>query len=87
MANIKKDFSSMGLPMNITRGNPITLDSTEIWYSLGDAQAYALRGATAYVGQTIKVLNEETQEIKEYTIQFDGSLKENENSHLKWSNL
>lgn len=80
MADIQKDFNSMGLPMNITRGNPIPVDSTELWYSLTQAQEYAKNGATAYVGQTIKVLDEETQKVKEYVIQFDGSLVENENS-------
>ena len=58
MAVIKKDGNTMGLPMNITRGNPIPIDSTSVWYSLAEAQAYAKSGATAYVGQIITVVDE-----------------------------
>ena len=58
MAVIKKDGSTMGLPMNITRGNPIPIDSTSVWYSLASAQAYARNGATAYVGQILSVVDE-----------------------------
>ena len=64
----------MGLPMNITRGNPIPVDSTEIWYSLEEAQEYALNGKTSYVGQTIKVVDEATGKIDTYVIGTDGSL-------------
>lgn len=30
MAIIKRDGNSMGLPMNINRGNPIPLDTTSV---------------------------------------------------------
>lgn len=68
MASIKKNGNSMGLPMNINRGNPIPLDTTEIWYSLAEAQAYARTGATAYVGQRISVVDEEEQTVSVYVI-------------------
>lgn len=68
MAIIKKDNSTMGLPMNITRGNPIPIDSTMVWYSLSEAQEYARNGATAYVGQLISVVNENTNETNVYVI-------------------
>lgn len=58
MAVIKKDGNSMGLPMNINRGNPIPVDTTEVWYSLDSAKEYAKNGATAYVGQKISVIDE-----------------------------
>lgn len=58
MAVIKKNGSSMGLPMNINRGNPIPIDSTMVWYSLEEAQNYATFGATAYVGQLLSVVDE-----------------------------
>lgn len=77
MASIKKEYSTMGLPMNITRSNPIPVDSTELWYSLEEAREYALNGATAYVGQTIKVIDESTGKIDTYIIGTDGSLINN----------
>lgn len=73
MATIKKDYNSMGLPMNIQRSNPIPLDKTEIYYSLSDAEAYA-KSATAYVGQTIKVVDESTGRITWYIIGRDSAL-------------
>ena len=68
MAIIKKSGSTMGLPMNITRGNPIPLDSTTIWYSFQEAQDYARNGATAYVGQLISVVDETLNQATVYVI-------------------
>lgn len=68
MAVIKKDGNSMGLPMNINRGNPIPIDTTDVWYSLKEAQAYAENGATAYVGQLITVVDETNNTAKVYVI-------------------
>lgn len=76
MASIKKDGSSMGLPMNINRGNPIPVDSTSIWYSLEEAQAYATNGATSYVGQILTVVNETEGTSVAYIIEdTSGTLK------------
>lgn len=68
MAVIKKNGSSMGLPMNITRGNPIPIDSTSVWYSLQEAQIYARTGATAYVGQLLSVVDETNNTTAIYVI-------------------
>ena len=68
MAIIKKSSSSMGLPMNITRGNPIPIDNTSIWYSLQEAQEYARTGATAYVGQRLSIVDENNNTTKVYVI-------------------
>lgn len=68
MAVIKKDGSTMGLPMNITRGNPIPIDPTMVWYSLTEAQNYAKNDATAYVGQLISVVNENSGQTNVYII-------------------
>ena len=68
MAVIKKDGSSMGLPMNINRGNPIPIDTTSVWYSLQQAQTYAATGATAYVGQLITVVDEVNNSATVYVI-------------------
>lgn len=76
MASIKKDGSSMGLPMNINRGNPIPVDSTSIWYSLEEAQEYATNGATSYVGQILTVVNETEGTSVAYIIEdTSGTLK------------
>lgn len=69
MAIIKRDGNSMGLPMNINRGNPIPLDTTSVWYSLEEAKAYAISGATAYVGQVITVVDETNNKSQLYVIQ------------------
>lgn len=69
MAVIKRDGNSMGLPMNINRGNPIPLDTTSVWYSLEEAQNYAKSGATAYVGQVITVVDETNNKSQLYVIQ------------------
>ena len=75
MAVIKKDGSTMGLPMNITRSNPIPIDSTQVWYSLEEAQEYAANGATAYVGQLLTVVDEDNDTSGIYVIaNTDGDL-------------
>lgn len=75
MAVIKKDGNSMGLPMNINRGNPIPIDTTEVWYSLEAAQTYAASGATAYVGQKLSVVDEANKTADVYLIiNTDGDL-------------
>ncbi len=68
MAIIKKDGNYMGLPMNIARGNPIPLDTTEIWYSKTDMEAYAKSGATAYVGQILAYVDEVSGKSTAYII-------------------
>lgn len=56
MAVIKKDGGAMSLPIAITRGNPIALDTTAVWYAEADLKAYAASGATAYVGQILTLV-------------------------------
>lgn len=68
MAVIKKNGSSMGLPMNINRGNPIPIDNTMVWYSLQEAEEYAMTGATAYVGQLLSVVDEINNTTDVYVI-------------------
>lgn len=76
MASILKTYNSMGLPMNINRSNPIPVDSTELWYSLEEAKNYALNDPRAYVGQSIKVINESTNSVACYVVGVDGLLME-----------
>lgn len=88
MAKIQKEFNTMGLPMNITRGNPIPIDSTEIWYSFEEAQAYARSDATAYVGQIIRVVDEAAGSVTAYLItDIDGDLQNLSDSQIEWKTL
>lgn len=75
MAIIKKDGNTMGLPMNITRGNPIPLDSTQVWYSFEDAQNYAKNGSTAYVGQVLSIINEDGEASAYVIANLTGDLE------------
>ena len=56
MAKILTDSGYMALPINIKRGNPIPLDTTAVWYSKTELEAYAKTGATAYVGQILTLV-------------------------------
>ena len=77
MAIIDKSANFMGLPMNIARGNPMALDTTEIWYSLTDLQNYAKTGPTAYVGQIVQLVDETNKTATAYIIaNTDGDLLE-----------
>lgn len=86
MATLPGNYNSVGLPINITRGNPIPIDSTEVWNSLEDAQEYAANGSTAYVGQSLKVIDQETNTVKIYVIKNEaGDLEElSYLSDLQW---
>ena len=68
MAVIEKNGTYMALPMQIRRGNPVSLDTTAIWYSFEELQTYASNGPTAYVGQILALVNEEDNSAKAYII-------------------
>lgn len=89
MAKIQKEFNSMGLPMNITRSNPIPLDATSIHYSLSDAQEYATNNPVAYVGQILVVVNEENNISQIYLIKNEaGDLQiVDSGSSIQWESL
>lgn len=74
MANNSNTDSRLVWVKAMERGQCFPLDATEIWYSLEDAQTYAQEDPTAYVGQTIKVIDETNREVKLYTIDITGSL-------------
>lgn len=77
MAIIDKSANFMGLPMNIARGNPMALDTTEIWYSKSELETYAKSGATAYVGQIVQLVDETNKTATAYIIaNVDGDLVE-----------
>ena len=69
MAKIDKLYKSMGLPMNIKRGNPWPLDVSSVWYSYNEMKAYAedARGV-AYVGQILALVDETNNTAEAYII-------------------
>lgn len=73
MANNSNTDSRLVWVKAMERGQCFPLDATEIWYSLEDAQNYAATDPTAYVGQSIKVIEDGT--VKLYLISNeDGDL-------------
>lgn len=56
MAVIMNDAAYMGFPLSIKRGNPAPVDTTAVWYSKTELEAYAKSGATAYVGQILTLV-------------------------------
>jgi len=78
MAKIYTDFQAanlMSFAKSFARLNGQPLDKSEIWYSLEEAQAYALTDA-AYVGQILAVINTENGKVDYFGIQnASGELK------------
>lgn len=77
MAIIDKLYKSMGLPMNIKRGNPWPLDASSLWYSYDEMKAYAEDAeGVAYVGQVLALVDEEKGTAEAYIIaDANGTLK------------
>ena len=77
MAVIQKDYNKMALPLSIERANPISLDSTAVWYDFAAMVEYAQSDATAYVGQVLAYVNEADNTAKAYIIaDTNGTLTE-----------
>ena len=77
MAVIQKDFNVMGLPMAISRNNPIALDKTAVWYNEMEMRNYASTDPTAYVGQVLSLVDETSRTATAYIItNVSGTLKE-----------
>ena len=68
MANNSNTDSRLVWVKAMERGQCFPLDATEIWYSLEDAQTYAQEDPTAYVGQSIKVIDETNGTVDMYLI-------------------
>lgn len=80
MARIYGEIASSALmtfDKSFSRSNGQPLDSTEVYYSLAAAQAYA-QTDVAYVGQKLVVIEtvDEVTTVAHYGIEADGSLKE-----------
>lgn len=80
MANITKNAPFMELPLGISRQVAAPIERFEVFYSMAEAEEYALNSPIAYVGQSIKVVDEATGEVTAYIIKGDGTLKK-ENIH------
>lgn len=50
MAVIQKEFNYMAFPQSFSRGNPIPLDKSSLWFSMEEMSNYSKTDATAYVG-------------------------------------
>ena len=78
MAKIYTDFQAanlMSFAKSFARLNGQPLDKSEIWYSLEEAQEYALTDA-AYVGQILAVIDTENSKVDYFGIQnVSGELK------------
>ena len=76
MANIPNTDSKLVWVKAMARGQCFPLDATEVWTALGDATTegtatyYAKNDPTAYVGQTLKVV--ENGEVAVYVISNDA---------------
>lgn len=75
MSNIVKDAPFMELPLGISRQVAAPLERFEVFYSSGEAENYAKTSPLAYVGQTIKVVDEAAKTVTLYNIGFDGVLE------------
>lgn len=77
MAEIKKVFNASSLPIAFSRGNPIPIDKSSVWYSKTDMENYAKTGATAYVGQILALVDDVNNTSTAYIItDTTGALKE-----------
>lgn len=54
--NTEKGYSKMEFPLAIKRQDAFSVDPTEIWDSLAEAQEYAKNDPTAYIGQEFSVI-------------------------------
>lgn len=68
MAVIKKDGNIMALPLSISRGYPIALDATQVWYDKTAMESYAQTDPTAYPGQFLTYVNETGSTVEAYVI-------------------
>lgn len=68
MAVITKGTAIMEFPLVISRQYGASLERFEVFYSLEEAKTYAKTNPLAYVGQTIKVVNEVENTVQVYTI-------------------
>lgn len=68
MAVLDKNVVSMSMPKAMSRGNPIALDASAVWYTYAELESYAKTSPVAYVGQILSLVDEEQQTATAYII-------------------
>lgn len=68
MAVLDKNVISMSMPKAMSRGNPIALDASAVWYTYAELENYAKTSPVAYVGQILSLVDEEQQTATAYII-------------------
>ena len=68
MAVLDKNIVSMSMPKAMSRGNPIALDASAVWYAYTDLENYAKTSPVAYVGQILSLVDEDQQTATAYII-------------------
>lgn len=68
MAVLDKNVVSMSMPKAMSRGNPIALDASAVWYTYAELENYAKTSPVAYVGQILSLVDEEQQTATAYII-------------------
>lgn len=68
MAVLDKNIVSMSMPKAMSRGNPIALDASAVWYTYAELESYAKTSPVAYVGQILSLVDEEQQTATAYII-------------------
>lgn len=68
MAVLDKNIVSMSMPKAMSRGNPIALDASAVWYTYAELENYAKTSPVAYVGQILSLVDEEQQTATAYII-------------------
>ena len=68
MAVIQKEFNYMAFPQSFSRGNPIPLDKSSLWFSMEEMVNYSKTDPCAYVGQILALVSEADGSAKAYII-------------------
>lgn len=71
---IIKNQAYMEFPLQIKRQYGAPLDGNEIWYDLEALKEFAKSGATKYIGETVKFIDENKKTVTSYEIGFGGVL-------------
>lgn len=76
--NRDTDFAAsklMSFGKSFSRMNGQPLDESEVWYNKADLEAFAA-GNSAYVGMKLVYVDETNQKVYQYSVQYDGTIKE-----------
>lgn len=74
MSVINKNAPFMELPLGISRQKGAPIERFEVFYDLEELKTYAKSNPLAYVGQTVKHVDENQKTVTLYKIGFDGAI-------------